>query len=45
MNGNNWLWFALFAFLVFCILSMLFMRRRKGRQHDAVNEGAGNSDK
>lgn len=45
MNGNNWLWFALFAFLIFCILSMLFIGRQKGRQQDVVNKDAGNSDK
>lgn len=45
MNGNTWLWFALIAFLVFCVLSLLFMGRHRGRQHDVIKEKDRNSDR
>jgi hypothetical protein len=44
MNENNWLWFALIAFLGFCFLSLLFMGMRGGRQRDAIEEKDRNSD-
>lgn len=45
MNGNSWLWIALIAFLVFCILSMLFMGRHRVRTSDAVTEEGRGLDK
>jgi cytochrome c-type biogenesis protein CcmH/NrfF len=34
MGANWWLWIALIAFLIFCFLPMLFMRKRNSRSHD-----------
>lgn len=38
MDGNSWLWIALIAFLVFCCLPMLFMRKRDNRSDTAAKE-------
>ena len=39
MKGDWWSWIALSAFLVFCCLPMLFMRRRM-RSHEAAKKDA-----
>lgn len=41
MSGNSWLWIALVAFIIFCCLPMLFMRRHRRRS----DESAKNEDK
>lgn len=33
MDADSWLWIALVAFLIFCCVPMLFMRRHDKRSH------------
>ena len=35
MGANSWLWIALIAFLIFCCIPMLFMRKRDSHSQDA----------
>lgn len=37
MDANVWLWIALVAFLVFCCVPMLFMRRGHSKDPDHKN--------
>ena len=34
MDADSWLWIALIAFLIFCCVPMLLMRRHGNRAHD-----------
>ncbi len=43
MIENPWLWIALIAFLVFCCLPMLFMKRRGRPSVDAEKKEGGDA--